>query len=136
MIRLISTGCAMLLLAGCGASSLQALQSHPQATYEFDAPMSYEATYALIASPAINCFESDSWAASWYTEIERRADPPHGDFILSQKNWGQHYYALIHVVPRGDTGSHVTVSTDRGDLQHLGPAAERWANGKGRTDCE
>jgi len=132
MIRLIGTGCMILLLTGCGSTTLAGLKSKPEAKYEFDAPMSAEATYALIASPALNCFESDSWAASWYTEAERNADQHSGRFILSKTSWITRYYALIEVVPKAasTTGAHVTVWTDRADLQHLGPAAEHWANGK------
>lgn len=134
MIRLIGAGCMLALLSGCGAASIEELQNHPAATYEFDAPMSYQATYGLIAAPAIGCFQSASWAASWYTDAELTADPSRGTFALSQTNFGKRYFAVIKIVPKDATTAHVTVWTENPELQHLGPDAQKWAQGKGMGD--
>jgi hypothetical protein len=134
MIKAICALCVMALLSGCGAGSLQELQSTPAAKYEFDAPMSYGAIYSRINYAVLSCYLSDTWATSWYTNGDLRLDKNQGEVTLSQTNFGNRYFGDILVVPKEELTSHVTVWTSRADLQHLGPDAERWA--KGNSNCK
>ncbi|HWT96425.1 MAG TPA: hypothetical protein VN229_02380 [Terriglobales bacterium] len=134
MIKVICALCVMALLSGCGAGSLQELQSTPTAKYEFDAPMSYGATYSRINYAVLSCYLSDTWATSWYTNGDLRLDKNRGEVTLSQTNFGNRYFGDILVVPKEELTAHVTVWTARADLQHLGPDAERWA--KGDSNCK
>ncbi|HVJ42380.1 MAG TPA: hypothetical protein VM639_12835 [Dongiaceae bacterium] len=134
MIRLISTVCAMALLSGCGAGSIQELQDHPVAKYEFDAPMSYAAAYSLIAYPTIRCFQSAGPAASWYVDSDLLTDKRQGQVNISLTNLGKRYYGSVLVVPKDELTSHVTVWTNLASIQHLGPDAERWS--KGQASCK
>jgi hypothetical protein len=129
MLKRIGLLCLMALLSGCGAGSLQELQTTPTAKYEFDAPMSYGAIYSRINYAVLSCYLSDSWVASWYTNGDLHLDPSRGEVTISQTNFGNRYFGAILVVPKEELTSHVIVWTARDDLKHLGPDAQRWANG-------
>jgi len=45
-----------LLLAGCGAASIQELRSAPSGTLAFTTDMSYESAYQIIVNRARDCF--------------------------------------------------------------------------------
>jgi hypothetical protein len=134
MIKRIGLLCLTALLSGCGAASLQELQNTPAAKYEFDAPMSYGATYSRINYAVLSCYLSAGWAASWYTDGDVYSDPRQGEVTISQTNFGKRYFGDIKVVPKDELTSHVIVWTARPSLQHLGPDAERWA--KGDSNCK
>jgi len=129
MIRLICALCVMALLTGCGAGSIKELQDSPAAKYEFDAPMSYGATYGRVAYAARNCFQSAGPAASWYVEADLFANENRGEVTISLTNFGKRYYGMILIVPKEELTAHVTIWTVDPGWQHLGPDAERWANG-------
>lgn len=134
MIKLICAIGVMALVSGCGAGSIKELQNTPAAKYEFDAPMSYQATYARIAYATIGCYQSAGPLASWYTNADLLLDQNHGDVTIALTNLGKRYYGVIQVVPKQELTSHVTVWTARPSLQHLGPDAERWAKGDSRCN--
>jgi len=119
----------MGLLAGCGAASLQELQSKPLATHQFDVPISYGSAYSRIAFAARECYLSNGPAASWLVEADLQPNLVRGDVTITMTNFGRRYYAAIQIVPKDETTAHVTVLTALESLQPLGADAERWANG-------
>lgn len=129
MKKRIWTICVMGLLTGCGAASLQELQSNPIAKDEFDVPIDYGSAYARIAYAARDCYQSAGPAASWLVDADLQPNLHRGDVTITLTNFGKRYYGAIQVVPKDPSSAHVTVLTALDSLQHLGPETERWASG-------